>query len=572
MICFLYQSAGEPISKLTKTYISLNTAVSMLAGTSRACIEFAISALTAIALLAFEPFTQAVLDIEDKEVTLDNQEYRNIGSSTNDSLDTIRNVPKIGRSKLLDGASWKGAPGGLALIAFPGPNNTTLNLTVHRNSNDIQEDIEPETSIRLCNWELSSGPVKLPNGIQFKSPIDQSWTLGPGDSLPDVSNPGPYVDWNNGKNYTFIKHKISDLDLSISNYNGHRQCKDQAQPCPDTYLSVRVTTNPGQTVTFGNLSTMIMAIQYLAANESWIQNRTTWEDTEVTAQECALSLCVNEYYDELLQGVLKETVVSSWMDREPDSYTSNERGMKAFMNYMNHSLDMGIMLSDLSDLQIKVPDKDFKRQTSVLPSVMQQQHFNITQPTIIALHNILSDGFGDIRGSNDIIYRSRDYYSNITSKKLIYPALGMGLPTAGFMSGLGESSNIPATLDNVALSLTKWIRERKQWDEPRMVGNTTRMVILTCVRWKYLWFPGTSLVTGILFAILCMWETQKLKKPVLKDSILAAWACALDEDVRLRLKKAVANDDLQEVGRKLEVRWEEDDEFGQLKEMKDDQP
>jgi hypothetical protein len=36
MIYLLYQSAGEPISKWTKTHISLNTAVSILAGTSRA--------------------------------------------------------------------------------------------------------------------------------------------------------------------------------------------------------------------------------------------------------------------------------------------------------------------------------------------------------------------------------------------------------------------------------------------------------------------------------------------------------------------------------------------------------
>ncbi|KAH7147695.1 hypothetical protein DER46DRAFT_580133 [Fusarium sp. MPI-SDFR-AT-0072] len=71
---------------------------------------------------------------------------------------------------------------------------------------------------------------------------------------------------------------------------------------------------------------------------------------------------------------------------------------------------------------------------------------------------------------------------------------------------------------------------------------------------------------------LCMWEMQKLKLPALKDSILATLACAPDDDVRLRLKQAVVNDKLQEVGRKLEVRWEEDDEFGQLKERKDDQP
>ncbi|KAI7769265.1 hypothetical protein LZL87_011982 [Fusarium oxysporum] len=218
---------------------------------------------------------------------------------------SIGNVPMIGRSTRLDSASWNGALGGVGLVPFPGPNNTTMNFTVYRLSNGVLEDMgmkaamwngsSPFTAaqnlrpafacatgnlsryIEICHRIIWTG--EAPKGIQSKGPANQSWMLGPGDSPPDVSNLGPYFDWNNGKNFTFLKHKIPELDLSISNYNGGRHCRNLTQPCPDTYLSARVTTNPGQTLTFGNLSTMIMAIQYLAANETWIQNRTTWEDT-----------------------------------------------------------------------------------------------------------------------------------------------------------------------------------------------------------------------------------------------------------------------------------------------------
>ncbi|KAF9765884.1 hypothetical protein IL306_001766 [Fusarium sp. DS 682] len=375
---------------------------------------------------------------------------------------------------------------------------------------------------------------------------------------------GPYFDWNSGKNFKFIKHEVPELDVSLSNYNGSLQCPNLTQKCPDTYLSARVTTNPGQTLAFGNLSTLVMAIQYLAANESWFENKTTWEDTEVTAQECALSICVNEYHDVLSQGALQETIMSSWTDKESDSYTSGDRNIKAFMKYANQSLDMGIMLAELSDLQIRIPDEDYKRHASIL----KQQTFNITQPTIIALHNILSDGFGGIRGVSSVRDLDRNYTS-MTQKKLIYPALGMRHPPAGLMSGLGRSSDITATLNNVALSLTKWIRDR-ELDTSPMVGNATSMVVITRVRWNFLWFPAISLVTGIVFVILCMWETQQLKKPALKDSILATLACAPNEDLRLSLKEAAAQDKLQEMGRKLEVRWEGDGKLGQLQEKKDD--
>ncbi len=79
------------------------------------------------------------------------------------------------------------------------------------------------------------------------------------------------------------------------------------------------------------------------------------------------------------------------------------------------------------------------------------------------------------------------------------------------------------------------------------------MVIITHVRWNCLWFPGASLITGIVFVTLCMWETQKLKNSALKDSLLATLACTPDEDLRLRLEQAAVNGKLQEIGRKVKV-------------------
>ncbi|EXK28853.1 hypothetical protein FOMG_14742 [Fusarium oxysporum f. sp. melonis 26406] len=165
----------------------------------------AIGALTAIALLTFEPFTQAVLVITDKEVILDHREYNKVLQSSNGSLETHGNVPTIGRSTRLDGASWTGAFAGVGLVQFPGPNNTPMNFSVYRTSSNIQEDmgmkaamwngflpftarqnLKPAfacatgnctwanfTSIAVCSKcrdisgyvTKSSGPVKLPSGI-----------------------------------------------------------------------------------------------------------------------------------------------------------------------------------------------------------------------------------------------------------------------------------------------------------------------------------------------------------------------------------------------------------------------
>ncbi|KAI3580274.1 hypothetical protein IWW34DRAFT_804895 [Fusarium oxysporum f. sp. albedinis] len=486
----------------------------------------AIGALTAIALLTFEPFTQAVLVIRDKEVILDHREYNKVVQSSNGSLETHGNVPTIGQSTRLDGASWTRAFAGEDIGMKAAMWNGFSPFTARQNLKPAFACATGNctwanfTSIAVCSkCRDISGYVTKSSGPDH---MISRGCWGHGETLPDVSNPSPYFDWANGRNFTFLKHEIPELNISISNYNGSRQCRDLSQQW--------------QTLTFGNLSTIVMAIQYLVSNETWLDDKTPWEDTKVSARECALSLCVNKYHDVLSQGVLQETVASSWTDREPGSYTNDDKNFKAFIKYTNHSLDMGILLVDLSDLQIKIPDRDYKRQASAF----RKQYFNITQTTIVALQNVLSDGFGGIR--------------DLKSPYRELP-LGMNQSTAGFLSGLGRSSDIPATLDNVALSLTKWIGDR-ELEVSLMVGNATSMVIVTRLRWNYLWFPGASLIAGMMFAVLCMWETQKLKKPALKDSILATLACAPDEDLRLCLKQAAATERLQEVGRKLEVRWE----------------
>ncbi|PNP83825.1 hypothetical protein FNYG_02513 [Fusarium nygamai] len=212
VIYLLYHSADEPISKWNKTYISLNTAVSILAGTSRACLAFAISmclsqgkwnwlsgaaqplvdfdrfdaasrgawgslrllqscirrphwtsmgALTGIALLAFEPFTQAVLAIEGKEVSLGHLDYAKAAHSSNDTLQTFGNVPQIGRSTRLDGAPWDGASTGVSAVPFPGPHNTTMEFMARRFSFNIQED----TGMKAAIWNGFS-PLTAPQNLR----------------------------------------------------------------------------------------------------------------------------------------------------------------------------------------------------------------------------------------------------------------------------------------------------------------------------------------------------------------------------------------------------------------------
>lgn len=82
------------------------------------------------------------------------------------------------------------------------------------------------------------------------------------------------------------------------------------------------------------------------------------------------------------------------------------------------------------------------------------------------------------------------------------------------------------------------------------------MTVITRVRWEFLVFPAVVHLLGFVFAVVSIWETNSLKKPAWKSSMLAALSHAPDGELRERLREAATPDDIQEVGRKNKVMME----------------
>ncbi|KAL6923276.1 hypothetical protein FSST1_000550 [Fusarium sambucinum] len=615
----LVASNGKPLSQWTTRHITINTIISILAGVSKACLAFAINiclsqikwnwynkssqplvdfdrldassrgawgslrvlrsctrrpnwaalgALTTVALLAFEPFTQAILTFEDRQVILNPEEYAELARKNNQSLSSVPTIEN-----------------GVVLVPA-GPDGTKFYYSSVLSSTNIQKDMglkaalwagfSPLTSSQNlkpafaclsgnCSWtDFASVAVchkcyDISQHVVRSTGVDRlpiiaippaSWQSG---TPPDISNSWPAANFRMaGQRLAYTKYKVTATNLSLSNYDGKANCKSKNDNCPDTYLSTRVTTNPGQTLNFRELNTMIMAIQYLKSNESWAEGRTLWEETNISTQECALFFCVNEYHDVLSQGSLHESVVASFSNRTTVSYeaVNGEENVDKFFEYTNYSLDMGMALVNLSDLQIRIPDEYFHA------SNLSTQAFNITQTTIVSLLDNLEEGF-----------RGDDITSQfLPPKVLIYPALGAGGPF-GLVAGLGESAHIPSTIENVALSLTKWMRDRDL--DNQVQGISTANAITIRIRWYFFIFPIINFLAGIIFTVLCIWETQRSGRPAWKDSILATLSCAPDGNLRNTLRESAATGKLQELSRSLMVTWHEDEGIGHLKEKAD---
>ncbi|KAF7554227.1 hypothetical protein G7Z17_g3074 [Cylindrodendrum hubeiense] len=506
-----------------------------------------LGALTTIILLAFEPLIQIILTFEDQPVTVNGTEHAQVPSI--DGTQATEATAFIGRSSLLDAGIWTILEGSCAMgfIPFPGPDGKESKYPFGCGSSNVR----PDMGIAAAIWNGFSPLITKQN-------LWPTFTWGYFDDPPDVSNNSPDANLEmSDQTLSITKYTIPEVSLQLSNYNGKSRCASETDLCPDTYLSAKFTTNPGHTISFRELNTLILATQFLQANESWHDNETTWEDTAVTAQECSLFFCINEYETIIEKSILRERVSSSWNIRTPASYDSTIKEVGEFMAYANYTLDMNGAWPELTDLQISIPNQDYSSRAGNL----SQQSFNITQASIMSLLKTLKDGFG-----------LADCTSNCTTNTTIYPALGSSQPSS-LMSGLGETNNVSLTFETVALSLTKWMRDREFSTTSVVHGDATMFVVITRVKWIFLVFPAVTLILGIVFAALSIRETHRLKRGAWKDSALVTLACAPTGEFRDRLQAAVATGKIFEVGRMAEVMMEYRDGLGNLVLKKEeDQP
>lgn len=123
------------------------------------------------------------------------------------------------------------------------------------------------------------------------------------------------------------------------------------------------------------------------------------------------------------------------------------------------------------------------------------------------------------------------------------------------MVGLGESLDIAQTFESTALSLSKWMRDVSYQKEPRR-GVMTETVVIVKVQWAYLVWPATTILTGLVFAILSIVETKRLGIPAWKGSALATIAHGGDANVKRAFKDALSTESLWTTWRDLDVRLE----------------
>ncbi|KAH6974956.1 hypothetical protein BKA56DRAFT_553352 [Ilyonectria sp. MPI-CAGE-AT-0026] len=411
---------------------------------------------------------------------------------------------------------------------------------------------DPFSSLAICSrCEDISGHLQNKSGFtRFEITAHGSHSVQMMDHPPAVSNQDTGANLNmSGKRHAFTKHEIPAIGLNLSNYNGMPRCDGRGGPCPDTYMTAKLATNPGRTLSFTNYTTMILALQMIEADNTWKKNKTLWEDTKVRAQECSLSFCANVYESTVNDGILNETVISSWTERTPGTFASSNKNDSDYTVHANFTLDFDFEDGDAerSNLQIHIP-----KDAGVQLSKLHGQTFSITQSAINSMLEIFKEGFKRPQASED-----DSDSTNGEFPVLIYPSRGTSDPPS-FMFGLGESEDPSALFENLALSLSKWVRDRHS-DNSTVNGYVIRTMVVIRVHWVYLTLPAVTLLTGLVFVALSIADTRAMKFPAWKTDALVSLIHGSDKALNEKLNMAVIENKFHETAQLLKVSLRHED-------------
>jgi hypothetical protein len=497
-----------------------------------------VGALVTIALIAFEPFLQAIVFYSGQT-----ENPGTVLATVN--LDAGTYVPKDapdqplsnfllpnGQSMSLEGLYLSRPDTGLvsALINGLDTHYSAFQLTPSWTCPSGNCTWEPFTSAAICSacYDISEYLQKqsrLANSSGGTIGFSGVVTLEPGTTLTNFSLP---------------LVNVANLDES------------SGMQATNALMVAASTTNPGHTISFQHNDTLLAAYQIIKPARSYESGQTQWNETEISATECGLYLCTQAYKSVVVNGNFTEQVLGSWSTRMAGSYaflpgsmaTQDPDTLAEYDSWNNYSLMSAYPGRDIprADLVLEISEQDLSDATVATNAT---RFFNVTQ---------------NMTGSTSYFLGPQ----MMDTGSLIWPLTGISEnAVSGIMTqALYESNDLGAAFEQLALSMTNWARHYSgvQYFSPRKD-------LLIQIRWAYLTLPAICLVAGSVFVALLMIETWRFGLKPWKDDFIFGLAHSLDSKSADILRERKKTDgDTKDLAKNMTVRFENTDGFWQLKE------
>ena len=338
--------------------------------------------------------------------------------------------------------------------------------------------------------------------------------------------------------------------LNLSNANGaiNRPLKGVRTGLEPTLLTANTTFDPLETISFQDLSTMILSFKVMRASEEWMQGKVAWNASNPTATECALYFCANQYKAESQNGQIRETRLNSWAIRDVQSYQANPNASTVTPG---PEVDAWVASMGNTLYDTLVPRYDLRLHTPLDESdESNPQSFNISYAYIRTLGSYL----GDLSAAPEDI------------KLMAYPTWDNSMTP--LVNALWESQNLTQTFEHIALSMTNQVRNTAGSASISNIGQapgtTHKWELHVRVRWTYLVFPASIIAIGVFYVLLTIVESTRLHMPVWKESALPSLLHGLNDETQSLLR----DDRSQMAGQKAHetiVRFGRDEKFDCLR-------
>lgn len=339
---------------------------------------------------------------------------------------------------------------------------------------------------------------------------------------------------NGGGTYT---RYLLPYDLDILNWDDAKPPRDKSLWGSLTVLTlispnqtvVKVIANRSESISFANFTTTFVVFRIIQSTSEFVNGLSPWNTTFPLAMECGLSFCVNQYNSSVRKGILYESILDSWdewlhpsllpRDGFLESNISTKRQREKWMYPFNHTLSSPVR-PDIHGTLWDFPRSDLL--LAIHPNLDPRDH---DDPG--ATHTTVSNRLSYFNITQITLASTIDWFTHVLAPEpLIYPTtadIGYGNPVAG---AIAKSTNLSITFNNVARSMTSWIREKEGvWVKE---SSTKKWEFRFCIRWPFVTVPVAVMVASALYLGLTIWQTRMYGVDPWKEDALAAIAHGLD--------------------------------------------
>ncbi|KAI1752768.1 hypothetical protein F4782DRAFT_546401 [Xylaria castorea] len=279
------------------------------------------------------------------------------------------------------------------------------------------------------------------------------------------------------KNYTsYVVPYPGGRRVILQNFDGY---VDDAECELRSRVGLSAAFQPSDTYSFKKSQTLLASFALLELSTDYWNNETPIEKATPKATECALEFCALAYETQMKNGLPTESIVSKSTARVNNSYSRS--GNLTMLNGVIPRYDLQVTLSD---------DTDPKTSPRI---------FNVTQKSIVTMASNL--------------------YQNATLESITY--------------AISNTTNVTQTFDNAARLLTYRMREI---DGSKALGVSEQWVVFIHVRWEFIIFPVIALISGYIFAIGAVIDSNRLELKTMKSDTIASLLWGLDSGTRQYLR------------------------------------